>query len=241
MVDLGPRVGARASRRRGGEISPLAAPASSRVAWTTRDTTSPSTRWATTSSSSSRSTRWTARLPRRRSGQRLHRGAGPHLPGAGPRAARPGQAERARRAAPRPERLLGHLGDLRRRAPGHRRLALDVRPPRGHARRSCGRRRSPSPATCGTRHYAPVLVEKDSALLGIYSHIIAPSFLYLPAYPLGHLIAFQLEEKLQGPRSGAEFERVASFAPGDARTSGWSTRPAHRCPPRRCSARPRRR
>jgi hypothetical protein len=61
------------------------------------------------------------------------------------------------------------------------------------------------------RSYAPVLGEKDSTLLGIYSHIIAPSFLYLPAYPLGHLIAFQLEEKLKGPRSGAEFERVASF------------------------------
>ena len=61
------------------------------------------------------------------------------------------------------------------------------------------------------RHCAPVLGEKDSTLLGIYSHIIAPSFLYLPAYPLGHLIAFQLEEKLKGPRSGAEFERVASF------------------------------
>jgi hypothetical protein len=61
------------------------------------------------------------------------------------------------------------------------------------------------------RYYAPVLGEKDSALLGIYSHLIAPSFLYLPAYPLGHLIAFQLEEKLKGPRSGAEFERVASY------------------------------
>jgi hypothetical protein len=61
------------------------------------------------------------------------------------------------------------------------------------------------------RSYAPVLGGKDSALLGIYSHILAPSFLYLPAYPLGHLIAFQLEEKLKGPRSGAEFERVASF------------------------------
>ncbi len=61
------------------------------------------------------------------------------------------------------------------------------------------------------RHYAPVLGGKDSALLGIYSHLIAPSFLYLPAYPLGHLIAFQLEEKLRGPRAGAEFERVASF------------------------------
>jgi hypothetical protein len=61
------------------------------------------------------------------------------------------------------------------------------------------------------QHYAPVLGGKDSALLGIYSHLIAPSFLYLPAYPLGHLIAFQLEEKLKGPRSGAEFERVASY------------------------------
>ena len=61
------------------------------------------------------------------------------------------------------------------------------------------------------RSYAAVLGEKDSAVLGIYSHMVAPSFLYLPAYPLGHLIAFQLEERLKGPRSGAEFERVASF------------------------------
>ncbi len=58
------------------------------------------------------------------------------------------------------------------------------------------------------RYYAPVLGGKDSALLGIYSHMIS-SFLYLPNYPLGHLIAFQLEEKLKGPTSGAEFERVA--------------------------------
>ena len=35
--------------------------------------------------------------------------------------------------------------------------------------------------------------------------------LYLPYYPLGHLIAFQLEEKLKGPKSGAEFERMASY------------------------------
>jgi hypothetical protein len=37
------------------------------------------------------------------------------------------------------------------------------------------------------------------------------SFLYLPNYPLGHLIAFQLEGKLKGKTSGAEFERVAKF------------------------------
>jgi hypothetical protein len=37
------------------------------------------------------------------------------------------------------------------------------------------------------------------------------SFLYLYRYPIGHLIAFQLEQKLQGPQSGQAFERAASF------------------------------
>lgn len=57
------------------------------------------------------------------------------------------------------------------------------------------------------RSYAPVLGGKGSPLLAIYSHMIS-SFFYLPNYPLGHLIAFQLEEKLKGPKSGAEFERM---------------------------------
>jgi hypothetical protein len=60
------------------------------------------------------------------------------------------------------------------------------------------------------RYYEPVLGGKGTLLLGIYSHMIN-SFLYLPDYPIGRLIAFQLEEKLRGPRSGAEFERAASF------------------------------
>jgi hypothetical protein len=60
------------------------------------------------------------------------------------------------------------------------------------------------------RYYEPVLGGKDSPLLGIYSHMVS-AFLYLPDYPIGHLIAFQLEEKLRGPRFGAEFERVASL------------------------------
>jgi len=60
------------------------------------------------------------------------------------------------------------------------------------------------------RYYAPVLGGKDSGLLAIYSHMV-DAFLYLPYYPLGHLIAFQLEEKLKGPHTGAEFERMASF------------------------------
>src|SRR5438067_386155 len=60
------------------------------------------------------------------------------------------------------------------------------------------------------RYYQPVLGGKDSLLLAVYSHMVS-AFLYLPDYPIGHLIAFQLEEKLRGPRSGAEFERAASF------------------------------
>jgi len=60
------------------------------------------------------------------------------------------------------------------------------------------------------RYYAPVLGGKGSPLLAIYSHMVS-AFLYLPDYPMGHLIAFQLEEKLHGPRFGAEFERAASY------------------------------
>jgi oligoendopeptidase F len=60
------------------------------------------------------------------------------------------------------------------------------------------------------RYYAPVLGGRDSPQLAIYSHMIN-SFLYLFRYPIGHLIAFQLEQKLKGPNSGAEFERIAKF------------------------------
>lgn len=58
-------------------------------------------------------------------------------------------------------------------------------------------------------YYAPVFGIKDIALLGIYSHMIH-SFLYLPDYPLGHLIAFQIEAQIKKSGNlGAEFERVA--------------------------------
>jgi hypothetical protein len=63
------------------------------------------------------------------------------------------------------------------------------------------------------RYYAPVLGTRDALLLGIYSHMIQNT-LYLPDYPLGHLIAFQIEEHLrkQPPGSlGREFERMATF------------------------------
>ncbi len=61
------------------------------------------------------------------------------------------------------------------------------------------------------RYYAPVLGGKDSTLLGIYSHMIAYP-LYLADYPLGRMIAFQIEEHLSEAKDfGAEFERMSSL------------------------------
>jgi hypothetical protein len=51
----------------------------------------------------------------------------------------------------------------------------------------------------------------DVTLLGIYSHMIN-NFLYLPDYPLGYMIAFQLEEHMKkAGKVGPEFERVAGL------------------------------
>jgi hypothetical protein len=66
------------------------------------------------------------------------------------------------------------------------------------------------------RYFAPLLGGKGldrqgTELLGIYSHTIA-SPLYLFNYVLGHLIAFQVEQHLEGKDKatfGKEFERVA--------------------------------
>jgi hypothetical protein len=57
-------------------------------------------------------------------------------------------------------------------------------------------------------HYAPVFGKKDVELLAIYSHMVSNG-LYLPDYPIGHIIAFQVGRKLQGKGFGDEFERVA--------------------------------
>ncbi|MCP3099501.1 hypothetical protein LZ198_11535 [Myxococcus sp. K15C18031901] len=61
------------------------------------------------------------------------------------------------------------------------------------------------------RYFAPVLGGEGTSLLAVYSHMISYP-LYLPDYPLGHLIAFQIEEQLsrKGPL-GAEFERMATY------------------------------
>jgi hypothetical protein len=60
------------------------------------------------------------------------------------------------------------------------------------------------------KYYAPVFKKKDVVFtLGIYSHMIA-SLLYLPDYPIGHLIAFQIERQVEKAGNlGSEFERMA--------------------------------
>ncbi len=61
------------------------------------------------------------------------------------------------------------------------------------------------------RYYAPVFKTKDVVLLGVYSHMIN-SFLYLPDYPIGHMIAHQVEEKMREAGAiGPEFERMSKF------------------------------
>jgi hypothetical protein len=58
------------------------------------------------------------------------------------------------------------------------------------------------------QYYAPVFGTKDVVLLGIYSHMIH-SFLYIPDYPIGHLIAHQVEEQMRKAGAiGPEFERM---------------------------------
>jgi hypothetical protein len=65
-------------------------------------------------------------------------------------------------------------------------------------------------------YYASTLGKKDEFLLAVYSHIIH-SFLYLPDYPIGHLISNQIEEQVKKAGSvGPEVERMArlgSIAP----------------------------
>jgi hypothetical protein len=61
------------------------------------------------------------------------------------------------------------------------------------------------------RYFAPAFGQKDVTLLAVYSHMIR-DVLYLPDYPIGHLIQCQVERKLRKISGfGAEFERMARF------------------------------
>jgi hypothetical protein len=59
------------------------------------------------------------------------------------------------------------------------------------------------------RYYAPHFGRRDVVLLGIYSHMIH-SFLYLPDYPIGRMIAAQIEEQVRKAGTvGPEIERMS--------------------------------
>jgi hypothetical protein len=54
------------------------------------------------------------------------------------------------------------------------------------------------------QYFAPVLGTPDSSLLAIYSHMLNYP-MYLPNYPIGHIIHYQLEEHLAACESDAAF------------------------------------
>ncbi|HNW98694.1 MAG TPA: hypothetical protein PKK00_09835 [Bacteroidales bacterium] len=59
------------------------------------------------------------------------------------------------------------------------------------------------------KYYADVFGVKDEPILAIYSHMIdAP--LYLSAYPVGHLIDFQIEKYVEGKSLSTEIQRMLS-------------------------------
>ena len=68
------------------------------------------------------------------------------------------------------------------------------------------------------RWYAPVFGVRDSDILAIYSHMIVYG-LYLPDYPIGHIIAFQVADRLEEGDFGAEIERMARL--GSVTPDAW--------------------
>jgi len=64
------------------------------------------------------------------------------------------------------------------------------------------------------KYYADIFGVKDAPILAIYSHMIDYP-LYLSAYPVGHLIEFQIEQYVQGKNLGEEMQRMI--------TQGWIT------------------
>ena len=66
------------------------------------------------------------------------------------------------------------------------------------------------------QYFAPVFGIEDVDLLAIYSHMIS-SAMYLPDYPLGQIISFQIEQYFKTRNLGTEMERMCkqgSITPG---------------------------
>ena len=59
------------------------------------------------------------------------------------------------------------------------------------------------------KYYAEIFGVKDQTILAIYSHMIDTP-LYLSAYPVGHLIQFQMEQQFVGRNVGEEMQRICT-------------------------------
>jgi len=57
------------------------------------------------------------------------------------------------------------------------------------------------------KYYSEIFGIKDQVILAIYSHMIAYP-LYLPAYPIGHLIDYQIEEYISDKQFAKEVKRI---------------------------------
>ncbi len=205
-----PRLRPRDGRGARGPTRPTCARASARTAWTTRATTSPSTRWGTTSSRRSRSTRstihrspasLTRRSPRRwRSSSRT----------------RTWSCSACRSPTPESE-ALKTLNDFwgTYEIAGVALVDMDVwHWMYDHPDATPDQLRDavvPISKSVWNKYYAPVFKQTRRGAAGVYSHMI-DSFLYLPDYPIGHMIAFQIEQQMEKAGNiGGEFERMAKF------------------------------
>ncbi|MBN2601139.1 MAG: hypothetical protein JXR87_04025, partial [Candidatus Marinimicrobia bacterium] len=57
------------------------------------------------------------------------------------------------------------------------------------------------------QYFYPILGHKDAPILAIYSHMIDGG-MYLPDYPIGHIIQFQIEEYIKDKNLATEMERM---------------------------------
>jgi oligoendopeptidase F len=57
------------------------------------------------------------------------------------------------------------------------------------------------------KYYADVFGSTDEPILAVYSHMISNP-LYLSAYPIGHLIQFQLEQHIADKHFAHEIQRI---------------------------------
>ncbi len=68
------------------------------------------------------------------------------------------------------------------------------------------------------KYYAPVFGSKDETVLAIYSHMI-DNPLYLPNYPIGQLVEFQIDGFIKGKNFASEVDRI--FTQGRLTPQAW--------------------